>query len=76
MRERGNRKRQRERRKERAKSYPKVDQGTPEILIDGNISEYAVAYCKYHRGWLTYPLMNTHGCLAKECEQLEKERME
>ena len=71
----GNRKAQRERRKQRAKNYPKVEPGTPEILIDGNISEYAVAYCKHYRGWLTYPLMNTHSCLDKECKWLENERL-
>ena len=74
-RQRGNIKAQKERRKERAKGYPKVEPGETEILIDGNYSQYAVAFCNYHKGWLTYPLMNTHGCLDKECSWLEEERM-
>lgn len=74
-RQKGNIKAQKERRKERAKSYPKVKPGATEILIDGNYSQYAVAFCNYHKGWLTYPLMNTHGCLDRECSWLEEERM-
>lgn len=74
-RQKGNIKAQKERRKERAKGYPKVEPGETEILIDGNYSQYAVAFCNYHKGWLTYPLMNTHGCIGKECRWLEEERM-
>lgn len=64
---------QKARRRERAKGYPKVEPGTTEILIDGNFSRYAVAYCNHYKGWLTYPLMNTHECLGNECPFLEKE---
>ena len=74
-RQKGNIKAQKERRKERAKGYPKVEPGETEILIDGNYSQYAVAFCNYHKGWLTYPLMNTHGCIGKGCSWLEEERM-
>lgn len=71
----GNVKAQRERRKERAKMYPHVEQGEAEILIDGNYSTRAVAFCARYNGYLTYPLINTHGCIERKCDKLVDERM-
>lgn len=55
--------------------YPPVEPGEAEVLIDGNISPRAVAFCQRYNGWLTYPLMNTHGCLDRGCDKLIDKRM-
>ena len=39
-------------------------------LIDGNWSPRAVAYCTYHHGYLTEPLMKVHKCRKRQCQRL------
>lgn len=39
-------------------------------LIDGNWSAKAVAYCTYHHGYLTEPLMKVHKCRKRQCKRL------
>ena len=63
---RGNRKAQRERRRERLKHLPK--KRTEKVqLIDGNWTFYPVAYCKVHGGFLTQGLIETHRCGHRQC---------
>ena len=66
----GNRAAQARRRNERARKQPPP--GDYEILIDGNISRYAVAYCDRYAGFLTVGLMETHDCIARHCGRLIK----
>ena len=41
-------------------------------LIDGNWSPRAVAYCTYHHGYLTEPLMKVHKCRKRQCQRLRE----
>lgn len=66
----GNRQAQLARRRERMKNRPAP--GDHEILIDGNVSRYSVAYCTWHAGFLTIGLMETHECKISGCPYLEE----
>jgi len=63
---RGNRKAQRERRRERLKHLPKKRMEKVQ-LIDGNWTFYPVTYCKVHGGFLTQGLIETHRCDHRQC---------
>ncbi len=63
---RGNVKRQRKRRRERFKHNPPKVESMVE-LIDGNLSYYPVAYCKHYHGYLTQGLADVHRCVNRHC---------
>lgn len=67
----GNRKAQRQRRKERLKNRPPKQEFKVE-LIDGNYSFYPEGFCKYHGAFLTQGLLDTHRCLQRKCPRFRK----
>lgn len=67
----GNRKAQKMRRKARRQVFDVKRQSKDYELIDGNFSHYPVGYCKYHKGWLTIGLEETHKCRLRECKHYE-----
>lgn len=69
-RHKGNRKRQKKKRRERLKNLP-PKQDVKFQLIDGNWSYYPVAECKCHSGFLTQGLMDTHRCMERKCSGLK-----
>lgn len=67
----GNRKAQRKRRKARLKTRP-PKQEEKVLLIDGNYSYYPVAFCKFHKAFLTQGLMEVHRCPQRKCPRFRK----
>lgn len=72
QRSRGNRKEQAKRRRQRKKDLP-VKQSQKYQLIDGNFTYYPAAYCKYHKGWLSVGLIQTHKCQKKGCPMMSEQ---
>jgi hypothetical protein len=71
LKNKGNRKAQRKRRKQRLKHRS----GASEYeyrLIDGNYSCFPAAFCMAHDGFLTEGLMDTHRCRQRKCPQIRK----
>ena len=67
----GNVKAQRKRRKQRLKRLP-PRWNNEVLLIDGNFSFYPVAYCLYHKAFMTHGLVDTHRCEQRNCPRLRK----
>jgi len=71
LKNKGNRKAQRKRRKERLKQHvPRKPE--PHLLIDGNYSHYPVAYCHFHKAFMTLGLVETHRCKKRKCRRYEE----
>lgn len=66
----GNIRKQRQRRRELVQSRP-PKQGESYELIDGNLSHYPVAFCRFHYGYMTEGLIATHKCRARHCPMLK-----
>lgn len=70
----GNRKAQIERRKKALRAiYEQYKASNPNVkavkfqLIDGNMSYYPVAFCKYYEGYMTQGMVNCHRCHKRHC---------
>jgi hypothetical protein len=69
MAKRKNRAEQRKRRKRNNKDVER--QKEEYVMIDGNITHYPYAYCRWHKGYMTKNMMKRHGCDEKCCQRLE-----
>lgn len=69
-RSRGDVKKQRKKRKERAHNLPDYQKEKYQ-LIDNNWTHRPRAYCQSHTGYLTDGLMNTHRCIKRGCMWLK-----
>jgi hypothetical protein len=73
----GNRKLQRKR--HRRNNHGIKRQDSLYELIDGNMSYFPYAYCRYHKGYLTKNMVILHKCGEKRCNKYiafkEKEKM-
>lgn len=72
----GNRKAQMRRRNSSLSSlHSQYRQSNPNLkavrvqLIDGNMSYYPVAFCKFYGGYMTEGLVNCHRCRRRNCDK-------
>lgn len=70
MKNKGNIRAQKKRRKERLKNRPPKSEEKV-LLIDGNYSFYPVAFCSQYKAYLTCGLADTHRCQERECPKLK-----
>lgn len=71
LKNKGNRKAQQKRRRERLKHLP-PKQPAKVQLIDGNWTFYPDAFCKAHGAYLTQGLIDTHRCVKRQCKGFRK----
>lgn len=71
LKNKGNRKEQQKRRRQRLKHRP-PKQKEEYLLIDGNWSYYPIAYCAYHKAYMTQGLVETHRCANRKCNKFRK----
>lgn len=63
----GDRRAQQRRRRQNNKNTPILEDEY--MLIDGNYSNRPIAYCCYHKGFMTNNQVILHNCTEKRCNQ-------